>query len=347
MNALDTVLLVISTTEGGMDIWCKACGHKESLQRALRADEACPVCNAGICKRRGAPPSPASHARHLFAALLSMRGVMFIGAVAIFASVPDWRARAIAAVMLTLGAIKLAMRAMKVERDIEFPELSSDELFDFSAIIPAIAFSLTFLITPWVLVMFGLDADDTKQKAMLGGAAFLVAFAPMALVMYLRTGTAFALFFFPQGLAAIASDVKGYVGLCMFAVPALAGVVVLDSLSLPFYYAPLVQLPRVALVLLTWGFCGLYVRSRAREFDVPCDDFDWTPHQRVFDMPVAAPTASRSRTPAPSSMRPASPFAPETQSQMAPAPHARHAPIEIDLSDSGPPPPIVRGSFIE
>lgn len=318
-----------------MDIWCKACGHRESLQRALRADESCPVCNAGVFKRHGAP-SPTSHARHLMASLLSMRGVMFVGAVALFASVPDWRARALASIMLTLGGIKLAMRAMKVEREIEFPELSPEELFDFSAIIPAIAFSLTFLIAPWVLVLFGLDAEGVRRTLMLSGAAFLVAFAPMALVMYLRTGTSFALFLLPQGIAAIASDVKGYVGLCTLAVPALVGVVVLDSLPLPFYYAPLLQLPRVTLVLLAWGLCGLYVRSRAREYDVPCDDFDWTPHQRVLDVPVAAATA---RPPTITSTRAPSPFAPQTNS--------RHAPIELDLGDNGPPPPIVRGQIIE
>jgi hypothetical protein len=317
-------------------------------------------------------------------------------------------------VMITLASLKLAVRAMNVKGEIEFPEVSPEELFDRSALLPAGVFALLFLVLPAVLFEIAipspppksafdslapkdgarvkgmpsqddLDAladygnpsayvhegdadvppeaeidpalrdavakveraqkkrapsaeerapdaevsftrelhDDTKRVGWLLVLAALALFlyAPMALVMFLRTGSTWAFLFVPQGIAAIAQDVRAYAGLAAIAVPAFGLKVGIDRLveALPFYVEPLLLFPRSALILVAWGACGLYVRQRARDFDMPVDVDDWVAHARP-------------------------PPTPDPSLGLDAAPVARRRPTAISL-DGGPddfdPPPVV------
>jgi hypothetical protein len=357
------------------EIWCKKCNHHEALGRAIRPDEACPACGGAVYVRRTAPPTPQSHAGVLMRSLLSGRALMFVAFVTLVGMVPDFRARALAAAMVTLAGLKLAMRAMRVGQDgVEFPELSFEELFDVKAVLPSVVFSLVFLLAPTLLLGFalattvveepvmssateegaddadappaGFDDDDAWEEAPadpalaaalagtarrstddaraagertdteeareprpktrpsgLSGArtaacvvAFLLfAFAPIALVLYLRTGTTWALFLVPQGVSAISADPKGYLALCLLVWPAFVAQLGLDALTsaLPFYLDPIAVVPRTFAVLLVWGLCGLYVRSRAREFDMPIDDEDWAVQPRSSPAPASNETRAR------------------------------------------------------
>lgn len=365
------------------DIWCRMCGHSETLQRALRADDKCPACGANVYRRKGPPPSPRTHVGQVVRALFSLRGVFFLVGLAIVSEAASFHYALVvpALMMLTLASLKLATRAMRVDTSpksegVEFPEVSAEELFDRTALLPALVFALVFLVVPGVLftiawpehreqkpptrnaaqdmadLALGItppasppqharahddDADgdepgdlsgfddaqvdpalqaaiasankrapppraneappvhedeDTSvlddahaslgglAPALMGLALLLLLYAPMALVMFLRTGTTWALFFVPQGIATIVSDVKAYAGLCAFAVPAFGSKILLDRVAdaLPFYVEPFLLVPRNALILVAWGVCGLYVRQRARTFDMPVDEDDWVPH---------------------------------------------------------------------
>ena len=111
--------------------------------------------------------------------------------------------------------------------------------------------------------------------------------APMALVLFLGTGSTLGMFLVPQGARIIAADLRGYVQLTTIVLAALAvryGVE--HSVAVvPFYLrVPLFALKAVAL-LLAWGCAGLYIRSIARQLDVPCDDDDWVPASRTVVAP--------------------------------------------------------------
>lgn len=367
---------------GANDIRCKSCGHFETLPRPPRADDVCPACGAGVFRREGPAPDPLSHVGVLVRAMGSLGGVLFIVGVALIASVPHMTLRALAAVMITLASLKLAIRAMNVTRKdgIGFPEVSPEELFDRSALLPAGVFAIVFTLLPRLLfatafapsegrlddelVMQGaepslldhdgaeefpsLDDDETAWEdafdeepedpalaqaiaaarkesaraeppsgnsapptaavaltrppvvddgarprglrvAVLLLALMLFLYAPMALVSYLRSGSAWALFNIPQGILDIAKDPRGYARLCAVAVTAFVVGFAFDTLTVdwPFYAAPLAHIPRNTVQLFAWGVCGLYVRSRARQLAMPVDDDDW-----VLLTRHAAPVAS-------------------------------------------------------
>jgi hypothetical protein len=362
---------------GNADIWCRSCGHNETLTRALRGDDVCPACGGNIYRRKGEPPRPSTHVVEVLKALLTLRGIFFLIGLNLIALAGNLQpALAIAAaVMLTLASLKLAVRAMNIGNDgLEFPEVSPEELFDRRALLPAGVFAILFLVIPVLCIdaafpppaskhdadamgMLGVpaghkhgaapagdapdlgidfsqlekmasnngapgdndvdpalrdamakahvgdadpdDDDDTGAKVaghasphkahttgmswgLLALGIFLLAYAPMALVMFLRTGSTWALFFIPQGVKTILDDTKAYAGLALFAVPAFAGQVLLDRViaMVPFYVGPIFLLPKTALILVGWGVCGLYVRQRARAFDMPVDTDDWVPHTR-------------------------------------------------------------------
>ncbi len=127
-------------------------------------------------------------------------------------------------------------------------------------------------------------------RAVAGAAAlFLFLWAPMALVLYLRTSSTLAMFFLPGGLRTVQHDPSGYLALCFFVLPVLALRVGADALTtaLPFFVSPPILFVKGAVVLFAWALCGLYVRQHARAFDLPVDDDDWVPHGR--QEPAAAP----------------------------------------------------------
>jgi hypothetical protein len=362
---------------GENDILCKKCGHFETLSRAPRMDDTCPACGSGIYRRLGPAPDPLSHVGQLFRALASLRGVFFVVGVAVLGALPHITLWIAAAVMITLASLKLAGRAMNVTHKdgIEFPEVSPDELFDRSALVPAGIFATLFLFVPRLLFSFAFVAPEERddfwgadsheqhaadpsidtvdgdgwqwqdeapqdpalaaaladiqkmQKAQtepsgaaapsvvpsvttkkphgamrfgaLFGALALFLYAPMALVSYLRTGSTWALFFIPNGIVTIAQDLRGYARLSVVAVTAFVLAYGLDSLTheWPFWAGPLVLMPRNALQLIAWGACGLYVRSRARQLDMPVDGDDWVLLTRP-PAPLAAPAEAPRPRPA-------------------------------------------------
>lgn len=331
------------------EIYCKRCLHYEELGRALRSDDKCPACGSGV-QRRLRRPGPLSHAGKVLGAIFSLRGIFFLIGFAILDSLPAFSGviAVAAALMLFLGSLKLATKAMKVTAagGIEFPEVSAEELFDRTALIPSIAFVLFFVWGPPLLVAYAasgvvsfdpkalLDkppppkkhdaADDETDKAMTDAMAqmkslglelppdamkeiqakhapappappphldaprvvagafgiFLFVWAPMALVLFLRTSSTLAMFFVPAGIRTMLNDPGGYFVLCLMVLPALGVRVGADIVSsiLPFFASPPILLVKGIVVLFSWGLCGLYVRQHARAFDLPVDEDDWVPH---------------------------------------------------------------------
>ncbi len=141
----------------------------------------------------------------------------------------------------------------------------------------------------------------------------LLAWAPMALVLYLRTGTTFGFFHVPGGIAALRADPAGYLALAALVLPTLGARFIADLVqaALPFVLAPPVVAAKAAAIILSWGVAGLYVRQHARAYDMPIDDDDWVLFTRF---PQAAPV---------------------------PAVAARPAAIELDG------PPMIRGAAID
>ena len=350
-----------------MEIYCRTCGHHEDLSRPLRPDEGCPVCDAGLWKRTGPPPSPATHFSSLLRAFVSLRGALFLAVFAVLAAIPIWYAQRFAMLLLYVGALKLAMRAMHVKDDeIEFPEIDIGELLDFSAFVPVFVYVLLFVFVPSVAfgIAFSSEPDEptpahaearfveeapafegaeepspfddemgeasdepsdepsigSEQQADVAnvpdlpsgkreaeasggvrGVALLVGllalwFAPMALVLYLKAGTTWAMFAVPTGVQLMLTDKKGYLSLVGLWAAAGAAYVGIHELlaSIPFVVALPLTAMQGALVLTIYGLCGLYVRSRARGLGVPVDDDDWQLiPRRLAPSPEQAPPRPR------------------------------------------------------
>jgi len=151
--------------KGANEIYCKSCQHFEALPRAPRSDDVCPACGAGVYRREGPAPDPISHLGELVRAMGSLSGVLFIVGVALIASVPHVTLRALAAVMITLASLKLAVRAMNVSRKdgIGFPEVSPEELFDRSALLPATVFAVVFALLPRLMITIAIGAPDDSD----------------------------------------------------------------------------------------------------------------------------------------------------------------------------------------
>lgn len=349
-----------------VELFCRRCKSRRFEPRPS-PDLAC-ECGAGLFRRNGEPPRPATHWLQIAQSFFTLRGALFFGTVAIMGALPVGLAQRLAAVLVYLAAIKMATRAMKVTRSepIQFPEVSADELFDFSALIPAVVFVVIFTWAPPILLAFGVSgaldftpeareppamvasgfdvdgpgaagfepsevedgpfgtrvevyrgstdgahlADDVDDKRLahkdiedrggigLWSAAALVlgllllAWAPMALVLYLRTGTTFGFFHVPGGVAALRADPRGYLVLAALVLPTLGARFIADVLqgALPFVLAPPLVAGKAAAILLGWGVAGLYVRQHARAYDMPIDDDDWVLFTR-FPQPAPAPAA--------------------------------------------------------
>src|SRR5687768_11251105 len=131
------------------EIFCKRCAHHEELGRGLRVDEKCPACGNGV-QRRVARVGPASHVHRLLGAILSVRGIFFLVAFAAIGTIPIGALAAGSVLLLFLGSLRLALKAMSVGADgkIAFPEVSAEELFDKSMLVPALFFVLVFVWVP-------------------------------------------------------------------------------------------------------------------------------------------------------------------------------------------------------
>lgn len=338
----------------GIELHCRKCGAHLWLSR-VAPDQSCD-CGAGLFRRQGDPPRPATHWRQIVNSFFTLRGVLFFAGVAVFGSLPVGLAQRIAAVLVYLAAMKLATRAMKVTRaePVQFPEVSAEELFDFAALVPAAVFVLLFNWLPPILMAFGAsgvldlapevrdepavvevpaadDPDDDEGFAALpsppdpvsdpatdpawaaggeadegGGVAGLVAiaigllllaWAPMALVLYLRTGTTFGYFHVPEGINMLRADPRGYLVLAALVLPTLGVRFIADLMqaALPFFLAPPIVVVKAAAIILGWGLAGLYVRQHARTFDMPIDDDDWVLHTRLPPPAAPAPDSPRAR----------------------------------------------------
>ena len=108
---------------------------------------------------------------------------------------------------------------------------------------------------------------------------FLFLWAPMAIVLFLRNPSTLTMFHLRAGLATLANDPLGYLVLSLFVLPSIAARFGADLLTAigPFWMTPGILWVKGALVMFAWGLCGLYVRQRARAFDLPVDDADWAP----------------------------------------------------------------------
>ncbi|HZP12639.1 MAG TPA: hypothetical protein VFB36_09480, partial [Nevskiaceae bacterium] len=125
----------------------------------------------------------------------------------------------------------------------------------------------------------------------LGALLFL--WAPMAIVLYLRTSSTLAMVWVPAGVQTMLRDPLGYFVLCAFVLPALVLRFLVDAYTTTSFIAsPPWLFVKGAVVLLAWALCGLYVRSHARAFDLPVDDDDWTPHGLGATTPNAAKLAA-------------------------------------------------------
>ncbi|MCC7070913.1 MAG: hypothetical protein IT383_06310 [Deltaproteobacteria bacterium] len=141
----------------------------------------------------------------------------------------------------------------------------------------------------------------------------LLAWAPMALVLYLRTGTTFGFFHVPGGIGALRADPVGYLALAALVLPTMGVRFVADLMqaALPFVLAPPIVAGKAAAIILGWGIAGLYVRQHARSYDMPVDEDDWVLFTRF--------------------------------PQEAPVPVASARPTAIDLDE----PPLVRGAALD
>jgi hypothetical protein len=369
------------------EIYCKRCLHHEELGRALKADEKCPACGAGVHRRNGKPPRPSTHFVLVLRAILSWRGLGFLVVFSLFGMIPVGALAWAAIIMLFLGGLKLALKSMQVVGGkIEFPEISPEELLDKSALVPALAYVFLFVWLPPILIAFGISgaftldpaedlanahavhkstkhvdaasSDDAMSQALAnfgggnlgnGGAidpqiasalkqagvpsdalqggkldeatlkkaledapgpqprlknhvdidaigalcialgVLLFLWAPMAVVLYLRTSSTVAMLYVPAGVRTMLNDPLGYLELCLFVLPALAFRFFVDAYtSTTLIAAPWFLAAKGAAVLVSWALCGLYVRSHARAFELPVDDDDWTPHGNHASPPAEA-----------------------------------------------------------
>jgi hypothetical protein len=105
----------------------------------------------------------------------------------------------------------------------------------------------------------------------------------MALLLYLRSNTAAGMFSLPAAIGLVTTDPRGSAFLSALVLVALgvrfalhamtAGLGLVAALAMGFVLAPV----EAALVLLAFGLCGLFVRSKARLLRVACDEDDWEP----------------------------------------------------------------------
>lgn len=331
------------------EIYCKKCMHHEELGRAVRPDEACPACKAPHAQRRIGRVGPATHFPAVLRAIFSWRGCFFLAAFALIGTIPLGALAAASVLLLYLGGLRLAINAMQMEKGtVSFPEVSPEELFDKSNLLPALVFVFVFVWAPPILLgyastgvvtydpaslllapqaptttaatagesdkavsdalksmgfsdpalqaqaqaMMKKELDDAREKLsapkepphldaprIAAGCLGLLLFlwAPMAIVLFLRNPATSTMFHLHAGAATLANDPLGYLVLSLFVLPSIAarfGADVLTAIG-PFWMTPGILWIKGALVMFAWGLCGLYVRQRARAFDLPVDDADW------------------------------------------------------------------------
>lgn len=271
------------------EVWCRKCSNHGFLKRPPRDNEACPTCDAPLFKRRENSPTPWNHIGPIFRALLSIRALLFIGVYAIAVEIPHPVFRVAVAVLLFLAASAFASRtaAVGADRYIEFPHISFEELLSLKAILSMAVYVVGLVLGPLILIASAVAANLLPFELsftppiwlafVLAGALFL--WSPMALVLYLRTGSLLGFFLVPQGLKLIFLNFRGYLLLSFLVLSAqglLVGVYVANTV-VPFPISMLLSGVKAILVFAAYGAAGLYVRQYARVLDFPVDEEDWIP----------------------------------------------------------------------
>lgn len=157
-----------------MEAYCRRCGFWEQNHAADRGDPTCPRCQAGLWKRKGPSPSPANHFGVLVSAIFSFPGILFMVVYAVLAAMPlPIYGKALVSLLLFMGAVKMAYRAMSTEHGrIAFPSLDPRELAE-SSLVPVVVFSLVFMLLPAFLLHLALN-PDTDRDVMRDRAEYTV-----------------------------------------------------------------------------------------------------------------------------------------------------------------------------
>ena len=282
------------------EVWCRKCSTHGFLKRQPRDHETCPTCDAPLFKRREGSPTPWNHFGAVVRALFSFRGILFVAGYVAVVQVPHPVLRVAAAVLLFLGATTFAARSASVgvDRHIDFPHINLDELLSIKAIVAMSIYVVVLVLGPLILMgsavaslfasdFLGDNADLLPPVPVAVGAAVLLVFwAPMALVLYLRTRSPLGFFLVPHGIRLIYHDLGGYAAMASLVIGAqamLALAYVLNSF-VPFFLGLGVTAVKAFLILGAYGIAGLYIREHARVLDFPVDDDDWVPVSEPVDV---------------------------------------------------------------
>lgn len=240
-------------------------------------------------RRRRRSPSPATHYRALVSSIFSSKGILFLvlypfvaalAALAAVAYIPWFQY--VSLIFLYVGSTRLAWRAMSMRgNSIDFPQVSVDEMLSFHIVFPIVVFSMLFIKAPILLVGLGLVTKVIPLPAAALAAMLLLAYASMALVGFLRTNTVMGMFDFTQSVRLIKEDPRGYAFLSTVIFAAFGMRLIFNTVIVHMGLTSVVLLNFVlapveaVVVLFVFGMCGLYVRSKARSLDLPCDEDDW------------------------------------------------------------------------
>ncbi|MFH1809085.1 MAG: hypothetical protein ABIJ09_10095 [Pseudomonadota bacterium] len=281
-----------------MDVYCRRCQLWEQRARPPQRGETCLQCGAVLHRRRRRSPAPSTHWRALIDAIRSTKGIMFLVLYAVFVGLATMIGRPyLAALLLYAGAVRLAWRSMNMQgNSIEFPELSAQDLFNGSVMFGVAVFTVSFVVAPLVLLQLAFAGVAVSIPVAIAVAVLFFAYAPMALLLFLRSSSAAGMLALPAAIGLVSADPRGYGFLAILVLSSLGIRLALGALVGMFGlvgrlgFSVLLAPVEATFVLVAFGLCGLFVRSHARSLQVPCDEDDWEP---------LGPPAVETATPAP------------------------------------------------
>jgi hypothetical protein len=270
----------------------------------------------------------------VLSAILSLRGALFVAMFGILLLLGQvlWILETLAFVLLFVGAVRLAWRAMAMVNDeLEFPEVAIDD-----TVVNVFIFSLLFIGLPLGLISLSLQPGVIPPGVGVPIALALLAYAPIALVLMLKRNAISGVLDVGTALKAVRHDPGGYLFLTVLVLGSFGLTLLLSSVWQASRFpaavvAYIIVVPLLGLTVpLAFGLCGLYVRSKARLLQVACDEEDWT-----RAVPVSAPDE-----PPPAPQPPATPI---SLPPVAP-PAADAIPVVAGQLLSAPDePPLVQG----
>jgi len=335
-----------------VEVFCRQCQFWKDRPRGKSKLSICPRCGAPIATRVRPSPSPGTHYRLVFNSILSMRGVLFVIMFGICLLLGQllWIMQTLAYVLLFVGAVRLAWRAMSITGgELEFPEVAVDD-----TVVNVFVFSFIFIGVPLALLGLSIGQGPVPAGAGVPISLLLLAYAPLALVLMLKSNSVVGMLDLPTAIRVIRHDPGGYF---------FIGLMVLGSFGLTFLLTTIWDAARfpasIAAYLLVvpglgftvpfaFGLCGLYVRSKARLFQVACDEEEWT------RAPIVAAAGAPGTSAAPTTGPAAAPISvpPIAQAPIAPQ---QVAPPPVAQQPLAPPPvsgpalgaiPLVAGQLL-